>query len=132
MGMSEPRAALILNRFTRELPIMYATDAVAGILGATADQLDGKSFYECMQENRQPDAISCLESAKANDSIAYLRFEYRDPRRTHEGDDDQAMREASQSSDSEEGGVQLASGMDVDATHVGESSSSARSGAISL
>ncbi len=76
----EPRAALILNRFTRTLSIMFATNAVSSILGVGPDQLQGKSLYECIAENCWSDAIKCLESAKANDSIAYLRFWSRDPR----------------------------------------------------
>ena len=112
----EPRAALILNRFTRTLTVMYATNAVSSILGVTPDQLKDKSFYECIQENCLPEAIRCLESAKANDSIAYLRFVYRDPRRPE--DLDEEMHEASQSSDSEDGGVELHSHMDLDSSPV--------------
>jgi hypothetical protein len=92
---------------------MYATNAVTSILGVSPQQVNGKSFYECIQENCLPEAIRCLESAKANDSIAYLRFWYRDPRHDEEREDEQ-MREASQSSDSEDGGVELNSRMDVD------------------
>lgn len=109
-ALLEPRAALILNRFTRTLTVMYATNAVSDILGISPNQFKDKSFYECMQENCYPEAIRCLESAKANDSIAYLRFWYRDPRRPE--DYDEEMQEASQSSDSEDGGVELH--MDVD------------------
>ncbi|KAK4145899.1 single-minded 1-A [Dichotomopilus funicola] len=76
----EPRAALILNRFTRNLTIMYATDAVAQILGLRPDELLEKPFYECIQPNCLDEAERCLESAKANESIAYLRFWYKDPR----------------------------------------------------
>jgi hypothetical protein len=105
----EPRAALILNRFSRTLSIMYSTNAVAKILGVSAEEMHGKSFYECIDESCLSDAIRCLESAKANDSIAYLRFVFRDPRRVEDLDRDQLEREASHiSSDSEEGGVQLA------------------------
>jgi hypothetical protein len=84
----EPRAALILNRFTRTLTVMFATNAVSAILGVSPNQIKGKSFYECIQENCLRDAIKCLESAKANDSIAYLRFWYRDPRREEDFEDD--------------------------------------------
>jgi hypothetical protein len=102
----EARAAIILNRFSRELPIMFSTNAVASILGVSSDELQGKSFYECIEENCLPEAIRCLESAKANDSIAYLRFRYRDPRRPE--DQDERMSDAqSHSSDSEDGGVQI-------------------------
>ncbi|KAI1132277.1 hypothetical protein F5Y10DRAFT_274880 [Nemania abortiva] len=82
----EPRAALILNRFTRSLTIMFATNAVSSILGVEPDQLRGKSLYACIAENCWSDAIKCLESAKANDSIAYLRFWSRDPRVRVPGD----------------------------------------------
>ncbi|KAM7216211.1 protein YIP4 [Rhypophila decipiens] len=76
----EPRAALILNRFTRNLSIMFATNAVTAILGLRPDEIKDKAFYEIIQENCLQNAIQCLESAKANESIAYLRFNYRDPR----------------------------------------------------
>ncbi|OKL57269.1 hypothetical protein UA08_07585 [Talaromyces atroroseus] len=75
----EPRAALFLNRFSRTLPIMFATDGVAHILGLAPQQLVSKSFYFCIQERSLHDAVRCLESAKANNSIAYLQFWYRNP-----------------------------------------------------
>ena len=59
---------------------MYATDAVAQILGIRSDELLEKPFYECIQPNCLDEAERCLESAKANESIAYLRFWYKDPR----------------------------------------------------
>ena len=74
---------------------MYSTNAVADILGVSAEEMHGKSFYECIDENCLPDAIRCLESAKANDSIAYLRFVFRDPRRAEDLDQGQMDREAS-------------------------------------
>ncbi|KAI9848868.1 MAG: hypothetical protein M1837_006384 [Sclerophora amabilis] len=102
----EPRAALFLNRFTRTLTIMYATTALSTVLGVTADEANGKSFYECIQENCLPEAIRCLEGAKANDSIAYMRFWFRDPRQ--EDQQDEAMTDAVSSSDEDEdGGVHL-------------------------
>lgn len=75
----EPRAALILNRFTRTSTIMFATNGVEQILGLKADQVVNKSFYYCIAENCLASAIKTLESAKGNDSIAYLRFTFRDP-----------------------------------------------------
>ena len=67
---------------------MFATNAVASILGVTPDLVQDKSFWECISENCVADAINCLESAKANDSIAYLRFWSRDPRREEDFEDD--------------------------------------------
>ncbi|EJT68779.1 hypothetical protein GGTG_13656 [Gaeumannomyces tritici R3-111a-1] len=112
----EPRAALILNRFTRSLNIMYATNAVSTILGIAPDDIKNTSFYDCIQENCLPDAVRCLESAKANDSIAYLRFWFRDPRVGDDMMDDDQDEEDDEDddSDSENGGVQLSSEMDID------------------
>ena len=103
----EPRAALFLNRFTRTSTIMYATDSVSSILGVRADRLLNKSFYFCIAEDCLQDAIRCLESAKSNDSIAYLRFWFRNP--LLEERNRAAARDHSQSSDEDEdeGGVRL-------------------------
>lgn len=76
----ERRAAIFLNRYTRTLTVVHATDGLADILGISGKELRGKSFYYCIQENCLKDAVRCLENAKTNDSIAYLRFWYRDPR----------------------------------------------------
>ncbi|KAI1356888.1 hypothetical protein F5Y01DRAFT_7039 [Xylaria sp. FL0043] len=119
----EPRAALILNRFTRTLAIMFATNAVSSILGIEPDELQGKSLYECIAENCWSDAIKCLESAKANDSIAYLRFWSRDPRvreDIEENGGDVAMEDQqdSASENDSDGGVPLgdSTGVSIDET----------------
>ncbi|KAK3398154.1 hypothetical protein B0T20DRAFT_201007 [Sordaria brevicollis] len=85
----EPRAALILNRFTRNLSIMFATNAVEAILGISPEEIKDKPFYECIQENCLQEAIQVLESAKANESIAYLRFWFRDPRIGTDGENEE-------------------------------------------
>ncbi|KAI0132707.1 hypothetical protein BJ170DRAFT_592651 [Xylariales sp. AK1849] len=121
----EPRAALILNRFTRPLSIMYATDSVAQILGLGPNQIKHKSFYQCIAQNCLGDAVKCLESAKANDSIAYLRFWFRDPRQDDNFDGEEnedagpnTDGDGTSSSDSE-GGVQLDTAMDIDSDRIG-------------
>ena len=105
----EPRAALFLNRFTRTSTVMYATDSLSTILGLQPADIIGKSFYYCIEENCLQEAVKCLESAKANDSIAYLRFWYRNPlqedNRSHTesiGDEDD---------EDEDGGVSLGPGV---------------------
>jgi hypothetical protein len=101
----EPRAALILNRFTRSLSVMFCTSAIASVLGLPADVVQDKSFYECIRESCLEDAVKCLESAKANDSIAYMRFWSRDPRRPEdvedESDDETTTDDADQNDSSE-------------------------------
>ncbi|KAI9655473.1 MAG: hypothetical protein M1831_004890 [Alyxoria varia] len=118
----EPRAALFVNRYTRTLTIMYATNGLADILGLSGEEMRGRSFYYCIQENCLPDAVRCLENAKQNDSIAYLRFWFRDPRQDENSDqlqgntngssermdiDDSSSGLRSDTEDSEMGGVQL-------------------------
>ncbi|KAK6371610.1 hypothetical protein LTS17_008862 [Exophiala oligosperma] len=103
--LPEPRAALFLNRFTRTSTIMYATSGVSTILGLDPEQIIGKSFYYCVQENCLQDAVKCLESAKANDSIAYLRFWYRNPLQRESRAHSEALPD--DESDEDEGGVPL-------------------------
>ena len=126
----EPRAALFLNRFSRTLTIMYATNGMADIIGIPASDLCGKSFYYCIQENCLRDAVKCLESAKANDSIAYLRFWFRDPRQDNRVDHDEHMSDGHSSGDEDDGGVHLSELMDHDGSEnavYSDSSNSLRS-----
>lgn len=102
----EPRAAMFLNRFTRTSTVMFATPGVANILGIGAEQLVGKSFYFCIEEGCLQEAVSCLESAKANDSIAYLRFWFRNPLEA-ENARDESMADATSDEDEDDGGVRI-------------------------
>jgi hypothetical protein len=96
----EPRAALFLNRFTRTATIMYATSGIEEIIGISSEDLKGSSFYFCIAENCLEDAVKCLETAKGNDSIAYLRFWFRDPRQNEPPiTSDEDMTDASMSED---------------------------------
>lgn len=108
----EPRAALFLNRFTRTLTVMYATSGIEQIIGISSDAMKGRSFYYCIAPNCLEDAVRCLESAKGNDSIAYMRFFFRDPRQDDppeltSSESDEDMTDATSSDDGSEGGVGL-------------------------
>ena len=111
LQLHEPRAALFLNRFTRTLTIMYATSGLQDVIGIPSDTMRGRSFYYCISENCLQDAVKCLENAKSNDSIAYLRFCFRDPRiddyAYSSGDSDEEMTTTDASEDREDGGVHL-------------------------
>lgn len=109
----EPRAALFLNRFTRTLTVMYATSGIEQIIGIPGEAMKGRSFYYCIAPNCLDDAVRCLESAKGNDSIAYMRFFFRDPRQddppqspTSESEDD-IMTDVTASEDDTESGAEL-------------------------
>ncbi|KLJ05404.1 hypothetical protein EMPG_11123 [Blastomyces silverae] len=84
----EPRAALFLNRFTRSSNIIYATSGVARVLGLRPADLVSKSFYYCIEECCLHGAVRCIESAKSNDTIAYLRFWFRNPLQDENGTED--------------------------------------------
>jgi hypothetical protein len=106
----EPRAALFLNRFTRTLTCMYATSGIEQIIGVSGEEMKGQSFYCCIAPNCLDDAVRCLESAKGNDSIAYMRFFFRDPRQdndteviTSDSEDDLMTDVTSDDDDSETG-----------------------------
>ena len=104
---------------------MYATNGLENVLGISSVELQNKSFYYCIQENCLPEAIRCLESAKANDSIAYLRFWFRDPRQDDDNDQDEAMSDTpSTDNDDEDGGVQLNNGVETDTSEYAAGSSS--------
>ncbi|EXJ80803.1 hypothetical protein A1O3_07087 [Capronia epimyces CBS 606.96] len=109
--LPEPRAALFLNRFTRTSTIMYATDGLSAILGLEPSELIGKSFYYCIEENCLQDAVKCLESAKANDSIAYLRFWYRNPLQDEDSPHAESVRALDESEEDDDGGVPLTTGV---------------------
>ncbi|KAF2489320.1 hypothetical protein BU16DRAFT_178580 [Lophium mytilinum] len=120
----EPRAALFLNRFTRTLTVMYATSGIEQIIGIPSEEMKGRSFYFCIQENCLEDAIRCLESAKGNDSIAYLRFWFRDPRQddrhdsitTADSEDDAEMTDVTASDDEDDNGTGSGTGASTSTT----------------
>ncbi|KAK4181913.1 hypothetical protein QBC36DRAFT_1479 [Triangularia setosa] len=117
----EPRAALILNRFSRELNIMYATPSVAQIVGLGPEELMDKRFYDCIQQQCVAQASTCLEEAKKNESIAYLRFWYKDPRADLEHEGDESEDEQDEDEDLDGGSSRATSdqnGMDIDSESV--------------
>ena len=106
----EPRAALFLNRFTRTMTIMYATSGLQDVIGIPAETMRGRSFYYCIAENCLQDAVKCLENAKGNDSIAYLRFWFRDPRQDDQPPPPDSDSDDEMTTDTSTGGVDLRSG----------------------
>jgi hypothetical protein len=73
-ALHEPRAAFLLNRFSKTLPIMYATHAAEFVLSCNPDEAVGRSFYEYIDEGYLMGAVNAIERAKENDSIAYMRL----------------------------------------------------------
>ena len=125
----EPRAAFILNRFSRTSTIMFATNGIEQILGLKPASLSGKSFYHCIADSCLTDAVRVMESAKGNDSIAYMRFFFRDPNRANPTSLDQYLRyhdsDVDSDIESEDGGVALSRSSRESSLSTTSSSSSA-------
>jgi hypothetical protein len=85
---------------------MYATTGVREILGLEPDQLTSQSFYYMIDEGCLQDSVKCLETAKSNDSIAYLRFKYRNPLQQPSRAHSVTMSDMEES-DEEDGGVAI-------------------------
>ncbi|EEP76730.1 predicted protein [Uncinocarpus reesii 1704] len=73
----EPRAALVLNRFTRSSTIVFATSNATAVLGLAPDWLVSRSFYSLIDESYLAQTVRCLENSKSNDTTAYLRVPLR-------------------------------------------------------
>lgn len=108
---------------------MYATSGLEDVIGIPAASMHGRSFYYCIAENCLQDAVKCLENAKGNDSIAYLRFWFRDPRiddgppAPDEDSDEEMTTEASEDTDGGGVGLQTQPGTSPDSA--GSSASNA-------
>lgn len=70
----ETRAVLILNRFSRSLPVLYATYAISEIVGLNPDDIHGLSFLSFIEADCVEGVVRAIDRAKENDSIAYMRF----------------------------------------------------------
>ncbi|CCG80938.1 Predicted protein [Taphrina deformans PYCC 5710] len=80
----EPRAALILNRFTKQLTILHATHALTDITGMNVSDAIGCSFFDIMDIDCVEGAIDAIDRAKENDSVAYMRFRWESPQLRHQ------------------------------------------------
>lgn len=75
--VKEKRAALILNRFTDNLTILYATDMLYDLVQIQPDQAVGRSFLSFLSSDCLEGAGEAFGRVKHNDSIAYMRFRWR-------------------------------------------------------
>lgn len=88
--VDNPRAALILGRFTRSLTILSATNKAGQILESQLEHLKDKSFYNYIHDESLAHAEECLEKVKCDDSIVYFEFLLRNPHEKYNvGDPDE-------------------------------------------
>jgi len=69
-----PRAGLLVDRFSRSLPIIFATSVARQLLGAQQGHVKPKSFYDHVHHDHLAGVVQWLENTKTHDSISYFHF----------------------------------------------------------
>lgn len=73
----EPRFAVILNRFTRALSILFVSRAAEDMVGVRSDEAVGQSFFDYVDTQDQPQLREDLEVAKSTDEFVHVCFHWR-------------------------------------------------------
>ncbi|KAK9469485.1 hypothetical protein V1512DRAFT_256376 [Lipomyces arxii] len=76
----ELRVALILNRSSFSLPVMFASSQIAAMLNITPDEIKLTSLWDCMTEPSLEPTQLAFERAKDNEAVSYVTFTWQDPR----------------------------------------------------
>ncbi|KAF9426348.1 hypothetical protein BGZ94_006642, partial [Podila epigama] len=80
----EPRACMILNRFSRNLGIMYASPSCQIIFGIEPDQVTGKPFLLFIRADDLAVFVEQVDIAKASNAVTHMRFWFQSPKVRHE------------------------------------------------
>lgn len=80
----EPRACMILNRFSRSLGIMYASPSCQIIFGVEPDQIVGKPFLLFIRADDLASFVEQVDLAKASNIVTHMRFWFQSPKHRHE------------------------------------------------
>ncbi|KAG0342016.1 hypothetical protein BG004_005782 [Podila humilis] len=75
----EPRACMILNRFSRNLGIMYASPSCQIIFGIQPDQIVGKPFLLFIRADDLAAFVEQVDMAKASNVVTHMRFWFQSP-----------------------------------------------------
>ncbi|OZJ02201.1 hypothetical protein BZG36_04751 [Bifiguratus adelaidae] len=73
----EPRACLILNRFTLSYTVVYCSKSTATLLNTPASDVLGQSFLDMVHQDDQENVRSQIDIAKTLDAIAHVKFRVR-------------------------------------------------------
>ncbi|KAG0064369.1 hypothetical protein BGZ92_005788 [Podila epicladia] len=80
----EPRACMILNRFSRSLGIMYASPSCQIIFGIDPDQIVGKPFLLFIRADDLASFVEQVDLAKASNIVTHMRFWFQSPKHRQE------------------------------------------------
>ncbi|KAG0032930.1 hypothetical protein BGZ82_006325 [Podila clonocystis] len=80
----EPRACMILNRFSRSLGIMYASPSCHIIFGVEPDHIVGKPFLLFIRADDLASFVEQVDLAKASNIVTHMRFWFQSPKHRQE------------------------------------------------
>ncbi|KAF9955356.1 hypothetical protein BGZ72_003808 [Mortierella alpina] len=75
----EPRVCLILNRFSRNLGVMYASPSCESILHIDSDEITGKPFLVFVRADDLASFVEQTDVAKASNMITHMRLWFQSP-----------------------------------------------------
>ncbi|KAF9957795.1 hypothetical protein BGZ72_001370, partial [Mortierella alpina] len=75
----EPRICMILNRFTRNLTVMYASPSCEAILHIDADHIIGKPFLVFIRSDDLGSFVEQVDMAKGLNVITHIRLWFQSP-----------------------------------------------------
>ncbi|KAF9367530.1 hypothetical protein BGX21_007297, partial [Mortierella sp. AD011] len=80
----EPRVVMILNRFTRNLIVMYASQACGTIFNIEPEQIEGKPILLFVRSDELGIFVENVDTTRSSGSIMNIRFWFQSPNLTHE------------------------------------------------
>ncbi|KAF9983013.1 hypothetical protein BGZ75_005535, partial [Mortierella antarctica] len=75
----EPRVCLILNRFSRNLGVMYASPSCESILHIDSEEITGRPFLLYVRADDLASFVEQTDVAKSSNMIAHMRFWFQSP-----------------------------------------------------
>ncbi|KAF9351858.1 hypothetical protein BGX26_010191 [Mortierella sp. AD094] len=75
----EPRACMLLNRFTRNLGIMYASPSCQMIFGIDPDECISKPFLLYIRADDLVSFVEQVDVAKSSTVVSHMRFWFQSP-----------------------------------------------------
>ncbi|KAG0022598.1 hypothetical protein BGZ80_011674 [Entomortierella chlamydospora] len=80
----EPRVVMILNRFTRNLIVMYASQACGTIFNIEPEQIEGKPILLFVRSDELGIFVENVGATRSSGSIMNIRFWFQSPNLAHE------------------------------------------------
>ncbi|KAF9346605.1 hypothetical protein BGX26_001876 [Mortierella sp. AD094] len=80
----EPRVVMILNRYSRNLIVMYASHACEIVFNIEPEQIEGKPILLFIRSDELGTFVENVDTSKSSGAIMNLRFWFQSPNLAHE------------------------------------------------